>query len=266
LVVTTATKTGFYADPVIYDILHHAGTADEARVIEGIAREAGGRRGGSAALTFLEPACGTARHLRALARMGHQGIGFDLSQTMIDDAAARAARAGLTGRMTLFTADMTDFADRVPQRADAAFNLINTVRHLPTDRAMLAHLDHMARSLQPTGVYIVGMSVTDYDLEQPSEDVWAGARGSCRVTQTVNYVPPEDRAARNETVISHMHIVRPSGEEHRDTRYTLRTYTLDELTGLIDRSAMRIDAVSDDLGDEMDPPTIGYALFHLRPR
>lgn len=86
------------------------------------------------------------------------------------------------------------------------------------------------------------------------------------MTQTVNYLPPEDREERNETVLSHMHIVRPGGEERRDTSYTLRTYTLEQLTTLIDRSAMRIEAITDDLGDPMSPPTIGYALFHLCPR
>lgn len=265
-------QSHLYSDPVVYDILHAPGTADEARVIQTIAR---GYAGHNRILTLMEPACGTARHLRALAKNGHRGIGFDLSDAMIDDARERAERAGLARRLTLFTADMTDFADALPHGAgpaDAAFNLINTIRHLHTDDAVLAHLGHIARCLTPRGVYLVGLSVTDYDLEQASEDVWVGARGACRVTQTVNYIPPERTPGvggpgdRTETVISHLAIAKPGGCEHRDSRYTLRTYTLGEWTALIDRSAMEICAVTDDTGGAMSPPTLGYALFHLRAR
>lgn len=265
-------QSGFYSDPVVYDILHAPGTADEARVVQEVARAYAGH---TRALTLLEPACGTARYLRALAKNGHRGIGFDLSEAMIADARERAERAGLSKRLTLFTADMTDFADAAPPGvppADAAFNLINTIRHLHTDDAVLAHLGQVCRCLTGRGVYLVGISVTDYDLEAPSEDTWEGARGPCRVTQTVNYLPP-DRAggaradgARTETVLSHLHIRTPSGSEHRDSRYTLRTYTLGEWAALIDRSPMRIDAVLDDTGVPMDPPTLGYGLFVLRPR
>lgn len=263
--VTATDRTHFYADPVVYDILHAPGTADEARVIESIARAALDAPEDSS-LTFLEPACGTARHLRALAKNRHRGIGFDLSEDMIADAARRAGRAGLASRLDLFTADMTDFAGRVTRKADAAFNLINTVRHLRDDDAVLAHLEQTAACLKRRGVYIVGTSVTDYDLEQPSEDVWSGGRGPCRVTQVVNYLPPEDPATRTETVLSHIHVARPGDEERRDSVYHLRTYSLTQWTDLIARSAMRIDAVLDDVGEVVSPPTIGYALFVLRAR
>lgn len=265
----TTEETDFYADPVVYDILHAPGTADEARVIESIARRETGA-GDDASLVLLEPACGTARHLRALAKNGHHGVGFDIAEPMIADARRRVAGAGLGPRTTLFVADMTEFARAyarlAPGKADAAFNMINTIRHLPDDGAVLAHLEQTARCLRRGGVYIVGLSVTSYDLEQPSEDVWSGGRGLCRVTQVVNYLPPEDPAARAETVVSHLCITTPEREEHRDSTYTLRTYTLDEWTGLIGRSCMRIDRVLDDAGEEISPPTLGYALFVLRAR
>ncbi len=258
-------KDHFYADPVVYDILHGPGTADEARVLETIARAMTGADG-DAELHFLEPACGTARHLRRLAKNRHRCTGFDLSESMIEDARRRVERAGLRDRVDLFVADMTDFAAQVGRKADAAFNLINTIRHLPTDDAVLAHLEQTAACLKKRGVYIIGTSVTDYDLEMPSEDTWTGGRGACRVTQTVNYLPPEDAASRTETVLSHIRVATPEHEDHRDSVYHLRTYNLEQWTDLIGRSAVRIDAVLDDLGEPMDPPTLGYALFVLRPR
>ena len=254
--------TGFYEDPTIYDILHAPGTADEARAVAGLAGDALGRAGG---LTFLEPACGTARHLRWLATRGHRGVGFDLSDAMIADAKRRAARAGLSRRLDLFVGDMTDFAASVERPIDAAFNLINTIRHLHTDRARLDHLACVERVLSPGGVYIVGVSTTLYGIEMPSEDVWVGARGPCRVTQVVNYLPA-DASDRRERVISHLHIHRPGGDEHRDSAYPLRSYSLDEWARLIGRSPLRIARVTDQDGADTDPPALGYALFVLSRR
>lgn len=255
-------KNHFYGDAVVYDILHASGTAAEARAIEAIAAELTGHPG---PYTILEPACGTARHLRWLARSNHHGIGFDLADHMIADARHRAERAGIADRLTLFTADMTDFAARMPRKADIAFNLINTIRHLPDDASMLAHFEQVHAALKRRAAYVIGLSTTIYGIEQPSEDIWTGARGPCRVIQTANYLPP-DPPARTETVISHILVETPGGDDHRDCTFTLRTYSLEELLNLFDRSCMRLDRVLDDEGVPMAPPTLGYALFVLRPR
>lgn len=259
----TQEPIGFYRDPVIYDILHAQGTADEARGVERLARTMLGTDDGP--MSFLEPACGTARHLRWLATAGHRCVGFDLDRGMIDDARARAQRAGIGGRCRLFVGDMTGFASGVTRPVQGAFNLINTIRHLGDDDAMLAHFDDIAASLTKRGVYIVGLSTTVYGVEMPSEDVWHGARGPCRVTQVANYLPPEDKS-RIETVISHLHIERPAGDEHRDSSYTLRTYSLDEWTALIERSALEIVRVTDEDGLDVPPPALGYAWYVLGRR
>lgn len=252
---------GFYRDPVIYDILHAHGTAGEARGVESLARAMTGAPDGP--LSFLEPACGTARHLRWLATAGHRCVGFDLDPGMIDDARSRAERAGIAKRTDLFVADMADFATNVKRPVRCAYNLINTVRHLGSDDAMLAHFGDIASSLTKDGVYIIGLSTTVYGVEMPSEDVWHGARGPCRVTQVANYLPAEP-GTREETVLSHLHIQRPGGDEHRDSTYTLRSYSLDEWTSLIDRSPLRIDRVTDEDGEDVDPPALGYAWYVLK--
>ncbi len=84
----------------------------------------------------------------------------------------------------------------------------------------------------------------------------------------VNYLPPEP-GGRFETVLSHLRIVGGAGaggEEHRDSSYRLRTYSLAEWTALVDRSAMRIEAVTDDAGVPMDPPAMGYGVFVLKEK
>ncbi|MEM9373650.1 MAG: class I SAM-dependent methyltransferase [Planctomycetota bacterium] len=254
---------GFYQDPVVYDILHAQGTADEARGVERLARSVHGIPDGP--MSFLEPACGTARHLRWLATAGHRCVGFDLDAGMIEDARSRAARAGIGKRTHLFVADMASFASHIRKPVRCAYNLINTIRHLDSDESMLAHLDDVARSLTRNGFYIVGLSTTVYGVEMPNEDVWRGARGPCRVTQVANYLPPEE-GSRWETVLSHLHIERPGGDEHRDSTYRLRTYSLDEWTSLIERSSLRIDRVTDEDGADVVPQALGYAWYVLARR
>jgi len=255
-------RNHYYGDAVVYDILHAAGTAAEARQLVTIASSCAGRPG---PFTFLEPACGTARHLRWLIRRGHRAVGFDLAPHMIADARGRAGRTGASDRLSLFVADMTDFAGRVRRRADLAFNLVNTIRHLPDDEAMLAHFEQIARCLRPHGAYVVGLSTTAYGAERPTRDVWKAARGRCHVVQTAHYRPPEP-ASRSETVRSRIRVRTPAGSERRECVFTLRTYSREELLALIDRSPLRLERVLDDDWRRCDLPAADYCHLVLRPR
>jgi SAM-dependent methyltransferase len=212
------------------------------------------------ARVWLEPACGTGRYLRIAARGGHRVIGFDLSETMIEYAKSRVPGG------TFLVADMTRFADAVGEgRVGFAFNLINTIRHLETDHAMLAHFREMRRVLTPRGVYAVGISLTLYNAEFPSEDVWEGGRGPCRIRQIVQYEPP-GAGERTEHVYSHLHIRRGQREEHRDSTYGLRTYDKDQWLAVVKKGGFEIARVVDEDGDEMEMPESGYGIYLLRAR
>ncbi len=254
----------FYASPAIYDILHTPGTAAE---VDSLLRLAGRfRPPRRTRFTFLEPACGTARYLRVLAARGHRVVGFDREPAMIEYAQRRLAR--LAPRARVFLADMESFARQVsPESIDLAFTPINSIRHLPSDRAMIAHFEQIARVLRPTGVYIVGMSIAAYAVEQPSEDSWEGVRGRCRVHQLVQYLPASGgrgATARAERVISHLTVTTPSNTHHLDSTYTLRSYDLGQWRALVARSPLRIDGVVDEDGRDLRLAPPGYANFVLR--
>jgi SAM-dependent methyltransferase len=257
----------FYRDAAIYDILHGHGTAGDVDLVERVAdRYAPGAPG-----LWLEPACGSGRCLRLAAARGRSVIGFDLEPGMIAYARRRAERLGLADRSTYFVGDMRDFAlGRVPALLRAgsvgvAFNLINTIRHLPDDASMLAHLQQVARVLHRRGVYLVGLSLTAYGLEFPSEDVWSGARGRCRVTQVVNYEPATARQ-RVERVHSVLTVDRPSGSEHRVSGFGLRAYSPAQWLGLLARSALEVAAEIDETGASFESAPPGYSLWVLRRR
>lgn len=255
-------QIGLYADARVYDILHAPGTAEELRALRRLARTHVRTR--SRVQTWLEPACGTGRLLRAAAAKGVRPVGFDLSQEM-----ARYSRERLDGRGRVFVAGFTDFAAKMrPRSVDLAFCTINTIRHIESDAGMLGHLGQVGRVLRPGGVYIVGLATTMHGMESPSEDVWEGGRGGVRVKQIIEFLPPE--RGRFETALSHLIIRRrergKTNTEHRNSVYRLRTYSLRQWTSLLRRSGLEVRAVTDQDGVPIDPPTLGYALWVLGPR
>lgn len=267
----TKARSGLYDDPTVYDILHAPGTADEVTGLEAIERRFVSPELTARARLWLEPACGSGRYLREAARRSIDTAGFDLSEGMIEYARSHAPAPGPgVGRSRYFVADMTDFAPRLGRdRASLAFNLINTIRHIPSDADMLAHFEQIARVLARGGVYVVGLSLTAYGCEPPTEDVWVGARGRTRVTQVVQFIPPRrpgNPADRTEQVASHLVIQRPTTTEHRDSAYKLRTYSLAQWQALLARSPLTILASIDEHGRDYPAADGGYSVFVLKRR
>jgi len=259
--------TDFYSIPRLYDLLHAPGTAGEVRVLRRLARRYGSRAPGKP--VWLEPACGTARYLRHAAKFGVRGIGFDIEPRMVRFA-QRAARGAGVRSVRVFRAGMEDFSTgrRLP-RAHFAFNLINTIRHLETDAAMLLHFAEVARVLHPDGAYAVGLSLCAYGLEDPTEDTWTARGDGVKVTQVVQYLPPaggRGNAARAERVISHLTVRSPGApDEHITSAYTLRGYSLVQWQRLIGRSAFRLHEVVDSQGGVSKAREPGYFVFVLKP-
>ncbi len=185
---------------------------------------------------------------------------------MVAYARAALARRGLSRRARVFAADLTDFAGSLAAASvDFAFLTDNTLRLLPDDDAVLAHFEQVARVLRPGAVYAVGVSLTCRD-EPPAEDVWRGARGRCRVTQVVNYLPPGPGRPRCERVVSHLTITRPRGQEHRDEVFDLRCYTAGQWAALLRRSALAPLASLDGKGRLRGRRRLPYQLEILTVR
>ena len=255
-----------YADPLVYDVLHAPGTREEAALVLKLMKRHAPR-----AEQLLEPACGSGRLLIEMARRGVRACGFDLSPAMVRYCNARAERLGVAESVHAFAARMESFeAPRGWKSFDGAFNLINTIRHVGGDRAMLAHLGAVSRVLAPGGVYIVGLSHSAYGLEQESEDVWVGSRDGLRVKQVVQFIPPTARRgpwARRERAVSHLTITPRKGEpEDRTSSYWLRTYSSAQWARLIRRAGWEIAAVADGAGKPVAPHEPGYFVYVMRPR
>lgn len=258
---------GLYADPSLYDILYTPGTAAECDALERIERRYANGTLPTDRLWF-EPACGTGRYLRVAHRRGRRVAGFDLDPGQI--AYARAHLDVHSGQ--LFVADMVGFTTAFKQAGLAcgsisfAFNPVNTLRHLASDAACLAHFAQMAQIMTPGGLYVVGLSLVDYRFLLPEEDTWTGRRGRCEVTQLVNYLPPEPGTARArcETVLSHLTVSRPRGQEHLDSRYDLHCWDDKQWRRLLRRAGVSRLTSCDGRGRPLGERILPYQLEVLQ--
>ncbi len=245
-----------YARPLIYDILHAHGSLAEARHIVRIARTLV-QTSRTRPLRVLEPACGTGRFLLALASLGHTCVGVDLDTGMAEFARQRARSVGLARRVRVHVGDMRTMDHAIGSappssaRFDLAFCPDNSIRHLASDRDCVNHIRSTLALLRPGGVYLVGIGLLDDLGEDPVEQVWHARRGTTTVRQVIEFIPPDastvargGRVARRETALSVISVSTPRSEEDIATRYTLRSYTLDQWRAVVRRAGAREVAVA----------------------
>jgi SAM-dependent methyltransferase len=104
--------------------------------------------------SFLELACGPARHAREFARRGWRAVGLDLSPDMLDYACKGAKRDGVF--LETVAANMDDFD--LNQPVALAANLMESLSHLVTNEQVVSHLRAVSRNLWPGGVFVIDMA------------------------------------------------------------------------------------------------------------
>ncbi len=248
-----------YRQPHIYDLIYRGGTEDQFAALQKIAHSPGAATEGR----WLETACGSARLLARAERAGISVAGFDCEAAMI-----RYGKDRLSSSAHLQVADLECFADQFHGvKFPFAFTLVNTIRHLLTDRAVLQHFREMSRVLAPQGQYVIGISLLDRARVEIEEDVSIGDEEGIRVTEVTQSLPPESESDRKETILSHVTVER-NGEhtEHHDHSFFLRTYTREEWESLIEDSALAVRETYDLWGDQKPSRSGEYILYALSSR
>ncbi len=217
----------WYDTPRYYDLVFDEETSVEVAFLEWVATTYG-RGLAKAKRRVLEPACGSGRLMVALAKEGWRVTGTDLSQPMLDYAAERLRSADLRGK--LLNADMA--APQPKGQYDLAHCLVSTFKYLQTERDARAHLRHVADSLAPGGVYVLGFHLTDYARTGYERERWVVDRDGIRVVCNIQSWPP-DRESRTERMRSRL-VVTEHGETRRtETNWTFRTYDADQVRSLL---------------------------------
>ena len=176
----------------------------------------------------FEPACGTGRLLFRLAKMGYQVSGIDLNEASIEFCNHRLQRLGL--EPTAAIADITDF--QLAEPAHAAFNTINSFRHLVEQQPAINHLRCVANALVPDGVYILGLHLTPEKGDPITEESWSSQQGHLAVNTTM-WLDHGDIDQRYEDYIMRFDVYTPTKQFRIEDTVRFRTYTANEFFGLL---------------------------------
>ncbi len=222
-----------YEYPKYYDVLFSANwRAEYDFLLACFAKHAGGtvRR-------LFEPACGTGRLLIKLAQAGYDVAGNDLNPKAVRYCNARLKRHGFAE--TAVVGDMCNF--RLKKKVHAAFNTINSFRHLQTEAQAAAHLQCVAGALVQGGVYVLGLHLTPRQDALCEYEAWTAQRGSLCINSELQTLEV-DRGQRTEQIRFTFDIHTPTRQFELVDEFTFRTYTARQFESLLDK-APQLDLV-----------------------
>jgi SAM-dependent methyltransferase len=203
----------WYARAEDYDLWYSWDPAKERDFVLGASERWGIRE----PRRFFEPMCGSGRLLRT---MPGWCVGLDREPAMLQ----------IAGRTNpVVRAD----AAQLPFRAesfDLAFNLIDSFRHLPTERDALSHLAGVAHALRPGAVYVLGLEVRVEFPGAALRDEWSSARDGATIRGFIEELGDAHPDRRQET----LRIVYERGGIKHEFFEIMRTYTPRQIEDLID--------------------------------
>ena len=217
----------WYETPLFYDIVFADGTKDDCDFLEALYE----RHAPTKRRRILEPACGSGRLVREMARRGYRVTGFDISPGSVEFArnslvggspgGADGAHAVRIPPARVLQADMASFRSR--HRYDLAHCLISSFQHLKSERAALAHLRAMAAVLTKGGIYALAFHVCRYDHQSMERERNIGQRGDLHVVCNVQIWPAQQRR-RRQKMRSRLIVRNGQNVSRYQTSWEFRTY------------------------------------------
>ncbi len=246
--MTETIEAKLFDHPKYYDLIYRAGCNEELAFLLACFD----RHAGRPVRRIFEPACGTGRLLVRLARCGFEVAGNDLNSHAVRYCNDRLARHGFPRSARV--GDMAAF--RVPQPADAAFNLINSFRHLLSEAAAISHLRCVAGALARGGLYLLGLHLTPTRGPVVVEDEsWSARRG--RLSADLHmWTRKRDVRRRREVLGLTIDVATPARRLRIRDEMHYRTYTAPQVRRLL-ADVPRLEVVQTfDFCYEVDHPIV----------
>ncbi|HTN74498.1 MAG TPA: class I SAM-dependent methyltransferase [Pirellulaceae bacterium] len=179
---------------------------------------------------LFEPACGTGRLLYRFSKAGYSVCGLDLNERAVAFCNQRLRKQGFPE--TAFVADMSDFT--LKHKVDAAFNTINSFRHLLSEKQATAHLRCVAAALRKGGIYVLGFHLTPTAGVTTDNESWSAQRGQLCVN-TRMWTTSRDLKLREERCAMTFDVHTPTKYLQLQDEIVFRTYTAPQLKALLKR-------------------------------
>lgn len=177
---------------------------------------------------ILEPGCGGGRQLVELASRGYEVLGYDASAASVQYACSRLAQVSQPWQVTVD--QLTGYRSESP--VDVVCCFVNTFRHLLTEADAVAHLNCMADSLRPGGLYLLGMHLLPPDADEEDEEHWTAESDGITLQMQLQVID-FSRLKRRETLRFRMD-VNDHGTRHViQTSYPMRIYRADQFLSLL---------------------------------
>ena len=213
-----------YDAPGYWDLAFSDETLYEADFIEAAAS----RYLKTAQPRVLEIGCGGGRQVVELTKRGHDIVAFDLNESCVAWTQRQLNRRRRAAE--IFCGDMT--CVKLPRPVDLAHCLVNTFRHLLTEKAARQHLECVAESLRPGGIYLLGFHLLPPDAAEEDCERWTINHRNTRVTTTIR-VLEFSRRTRIETVRFSLKVTTPKKVVRLSTDHQLRIYRADQFRSLL---------------------------------
>ncbi|MGD9854578.1 MAG: class I SAM-dependent methyltransferase [Planctomycetaceae bacterium] len=215
-----------YDYPKYYDLLFGSDWKAEFDFLRACFTKHAGRK----VRRVFEPACGTGRLLIKFAQAGYDVAGNDLNSKAVDYCNARLARHGFVESVRV--GDMADF--KVTRKFDAAFNMINSFRHLPTEEQAQSHLRCVANAVTDGGLYILGLHLIPTRGDRNEEESWSSRRGNLVINSHM-WSKAIDLRRRMEKLGMRLDVYTPTRHLRIDDEMFYRTYNVRQMHALLTR-------------------------------
>lgn len=171
----------------------------------------------------IDAGCGTGIYTMALARLGVETTGADLSPEMIAQAEQNAKAHGVKARFV--TCPLQELDKHIGKKADAVFCLGNSLPHLLSIAELKKTLAAFSRVLPENGLLVIQLLNYDKVLVKKERLVGIHRKGNKEFIRFYDFIAPLVRF--NVLTINR----EGSGDTHKFTSTELHPYCRHELTG-----------------------------------
>ncbi|MGD8779194.1 MAG: class I SAM-dependent methyltransferase [Ignavibacteria bacterium] len=184
--------------------------------------------------SFLELACGPARHAREMNKRGWTSYALDLSKEMVEFAESEAETENL--KITGIVGDMTKY--KLKNKVMLTSTLMESISHLVTNKQMISHFKSVAKNLVSGGIYVIEASHPQFFFPDEEANTWESKEGDTKVE--ITFGVPSDKyntVTQQWLTTTKMKITEGKNPARvSETKTPLRWYLAQELKALIELS------------------------------